>query len=70
VHPSAHPPVSTELRQLRSELPPSIALSAGGAGAAGYADVLEQIGAQRLDSLASLRAWLVARGQGRETGIS
>jgi DNA-binding transcriptional MerR regulator/methylmalonyl-CoA mutase cobalamin-binding subunit len=70
VHPSDHPRVSSELRQLRSELPRSIALIAGGAGAAGYADVLEQIGAQRLDSLASLRAWLVARGQGRETGIS
>jgi DNA-binding transcriptional MerR regulator/methylmalonyl-CoA mutase cobalamin-binding subunit len=70
VHPSDHPRVSSELRQLRSELPRSIALIVGGAGAASYADVLEQIGAHRLDSLAGLRAWLASRGQGGETGFS
>ncbi len=60
--------VSGQLRQLRSELPPSVALVIGGAGAAAHADVLMQIGAHRLDSLAALRAWLTARGQGGEPG--
>jgi DNA-binding transcriptional MerR regulator/methylmalonyl-CoA mutase cobalamin-binding subunit len=54
--------VSNQLRQLRSELPRSVAMVIGGAGAAAHADVLEQIGAHRLDSLAALRAWLAARG--------
>ncbi|HET9033310.1 MAG TPA: MerR family transcriptional regulator [Dokdonella sp.] len=53
--------VSNQLRQLRSELPRSVAMVIGGAGAAAHADVLEQIGAHRLDSLAALRAWLAAR---------
>lgn len=50
--------VSRELRQLRSELPRSVALVVGGSGAAAITDVLEQIGAHRLDSLAALRTWL------------
>ena len=64
VHPSDHPHVSNELRQLRSALPRSIALLVGGAGASAYADVLAEIGAHQLDSLASLRTWLGERGQG------
>jgi DNA-binding transcriptional MerR regulator/methylmalonyl-CoA mutase cobalamin-binding subunit len=55
--------VSRELRQLRSELPRSVALVVGGSGAAAIADVLAQIGTHRLDSLAALRAWLTARRQ-------
>jgi len=66
VYPSDHAHVSSQLRHLRSELPRSVALVVGGAGAAAYADVLEQIGAHRLDSLAALRVWLMARGQGGE----
>jgi methanogenic corrinoid protein MtbC1 len=63
VYSSDHSHASSQLRQLRSELPRSVALVVGGAGAAVHADVLEQIGAHQLDSLAALRAWLTARGQ-------
>jgi DNA-binding transcriptional MerR regulator/methylmalonyl-CoA mutase cobalamin-binding subunit len=70
VQPSDHPRVSGELRQLRSELPRSVALIVGGAGPAAHADVLDEIGAQRLESLASLRAWLAARAQGGEQRAS
>lgn len=59
--------VRRELRQLRSELPQSVALVVGGSGAAAMRDVLEHIGAHRLDSLAALRAWLTARRQEAET---
>lgn len=53
--------VSRELRQLRSGLPQSVALVVGGQGAAALSDVLEQIGAHRLDSLGALRVWLTTR---------
>jgi methanogenic corrinoid protein MtbC1 len=53
--------VSRELRQLRSELPRSVALVVGGSGAAAITNVLEQIGAHRLDSLAALRTWLTTK---------
>lgn len=68
VEPSDPAHVSRELRQLRGKLPPSVALLVGGAGATAHADVLEQIGAHRLGSLAALRTWLMARGQGGESG--
>lgn len=55
--------VGRELRQLRGELPRSVALVVGGSGAAAIAGVLEEIGAHRLDSLAALRAWLAKRRQ-------
>lgn len=70
VHPSDHPHVSQELRQLRGALPRSIALLVGGAGAPAYGDVLAEIGAHRLDSLASLRAWLIERAQGGDRTAS
>ena len=63
VHPNDHAHVSGQLRELRSELPPSTALLVGGAGASGYAELLAEIGAHRLDSLAALRAWLQMRSQ-------
>ncbi|MFZ1797053.1 MAG: hypothetical protein WAU14_09930, partial [Dokdonella sp.] len=66
IDPSDPAHVGRELGQLRSELPRSVALLVGGAGAAAHADVLEQIGAHRLDSLAALRSWLMTRGQGGE----
>lgn len=50
--------VSDELRQLRAELPESVDLLVGGAGANAYADVLSEIGAQHLGSIGALREWL------------
>lgn len=63
VHPNDHAHVDAQLRELRNALPQSVALVVGGAGAAAYTDVLAEIGAQRLDSLAALRAWLLVRSQ-------
>lgn len=68
VDPGEHAHVSGQLQELRRELPRSIALLVGGAGAAAYADVLDQIGAHRLDSLVALRVWLTARAQGGNPG--
>lgn len=61
VDPGEQAHISGQLQELRRELPRSVALLVGGAGAAAYVDVLDQIGAHRLDSLVALRAWLRAR---------
>lgn len=55
--------VGSELRQLRGALPRSVALVVGGSGAGAISDVLEEVGAHRLDSFAALRAWLARRRQ-------
>ena len=54
--------VAEELRQLRAELPESVDLLVGGAGADAYADLLVEIGAQHLNTIGALREWLRNRG--------
>lgn len=61
VHPTDDVRVAGELRALRAGLAPSVALVVGGAGAHAYAAVLDEIGAHRLPSIASLRIWLRER---------
>ncbi len=61
VHPTDDLRVARELRELRAALPVTTALVVGGAGAMAYADVLAEIGAERMHSIADLRAWLRAR---------
>ncbi|MGB0132385.1 MerR family transcriptional regulator [Dokdonella sp.] len=61
VHPTDDIRVANELRELGSSLPESVGLVVGGAGAAAYSGVLEEIGAHRLDSISALRAWLRGR---------
>jgi MerR family transcriptional regulator, light-induced transcriptional regulator len=63
VHPLDDPRVALELRELRATLPTRTALVVGGAGATAYADVLTEIGAERMGSIAALRAWLRARAE-------
>lgn len=54
VHPAGDASVNEELRRLRSLLPRSTVLIAGGAASAGYVTVLEEIGAQRITDLNAL----------------
>jgi hypothetical protein len=61
VHPTDDVRVASELRALRAGLAERVALVVGGAGARAYAGVLEEIGAQRLPSIAALRSWLRER---------
>ena len=61
VHPTDDLRVASELRALRAGLPGHVALVVGGAGARSYAGVLDEIGAQRLPSIAALRSWLRQR---------
>ena len=66
VHPTDDIRVNNELRELGKLLPEATALVVGGAGAAGYASVLKEIGAYRLDSINALRTWLRSRGEQRQ----
>ena len=54
VHPAGDVSVNEELRRLRALLPRSIVLIAGGAASAGYAAVLDEIGALRMPDLNAL----------------
>ncbi len=63
VHPIDDIRVDRELRELRAMLPAQTAMVVGGAGATAYADVLTEIGAERMGSIAGLRAWLRVRGE-------
>lgn len=54
VYPPDDPRLPAELQHLRSLLPASVALLAGGRSAAAYGQTLQQLGAQRLDSLEEL----------------
>ena len=65
VHPTDDIRVVHDLRELRASLPAQTALVVGGAGASAYADVLAEIGAERMGSIAALRAWLVQRAEQR-----
>ena len=58
VHPAGEVLVIEELRRLRSLLPRSVVLMAGGAAAKGYAAVLGEIGARRITDLNNLAATL------------
>lgn len=58
VYPSDDPSMAAELRALRAGLGPGTAVLVGGAGAEGYAGVLEEIGGRRLDDYPALRAEL------------
>lgn len=61
VYPTDDPELANELRLLRKHLPREIPLVIGGNGAAHYADVLGEIGAETLSSLAGMRQWLRLR---------
>lgn len=61
VHPTDDPRVARELRELRASLHNRTALVVGGAGATAYADILTEIGAERMNSISDLRAWLRTR---------
>ncbi len=71
VHPAGDVSVAEELRRLRSLLPRSIALLAGGAASDGYVAVLDEIGAQRITDLnvlvARLRDIAAKSSTGRRT---
>ena len=54
VYPPDDPRLASELEHLRSLLPASVALLAGGRSAAAYAETLQHLGAQRMDSLEEL----------------
>lgn len=54
VHPAGDVSVNEELRRLRSLLPRSVVLIAGGAASPGYAAVLDEIGALRITDLNAL----------------
>jgi methanogenic corrinoid protein MtbC1 len=54
VHPAGDVSVNGELRRLRSLLPRSVVLIAGGAASSGYAAVLDEIGARRITDLNAL----------------
>lgn len=58
VYPADNPAIVQELRQLRRSLPAEVTVIVGGRAADGYSKVLEEIGATRLDDLASFRATL------------
>ena len=69
VHPTDDVRVASEMRALRAGLPDRVALVVGGAGAGAYAGVLDEIGARRLPSIASLRTWLRERQQQPDTAL-
>ncbi len=58
VYPAADPGTADEIRRLREALPASMRLLAGGAAAGSYAEVLEEVGAQRPGDLTGLRTVL------------
>ncbi len=64
IYPTGDPLVADELRRLRANLSPAIGLVVGGSGAASYADVLQEVGAELLGSLTALRGWLRRRVRG------
>jgi DNA-binding transcriptional MerR regulator/methylmalonyl-CoA mutase cobalamin-binding subunit len=61
VHPTDDSRVNDELRELRASLPETVGLVVGGAGAAAYRDVLNEIDAHRMDSIIAFRTWLKSR---------
>lgn len=54
VYPLSDPQVADELRLIRREIGAGVGLIAGGGGAASYAEVLKEVGAETLDDLDSL----------------
>ncbi|MFM1921532.1 MAG: hypothetical protein RLZZ303_3166 [Candidatus Hydrogenedentota bacterium] len=65
VYPPDDPALARELRELaRSYLPAGVSLLVGGMGAAAYGDVIDDIGAHRIQSMAELRTLLDTLRQG------
>lgn len=64
VFPADEPKTAADLKRLRLALPPGLPILVGGRAAVSYARVLDEVGAVRLDSFASLRGVLadLARG--------
>jgi DNA-binding transcriptional MerR regulator/methylmalonyl-CoA mutase cobalamin-binding subunit len=60
VYPGDDPQVAHELRRLRQLVPASVAILLGGRSASRYAPLAEEIGLQRIQDLAQLRAQLHA----------
>ena len=58
VYPPDDARLAEELRRLAELMPPGTELVAGGASAAGYASILDAIGAVRLPDMAGFRTWL------------
>ncbi len=69
VYPTDDIRVSSDLREIRANLPEQITLIVGGAGAKVYADVLAEIGAERMGSISELRAWLHEHAEQRSAGV-
>jgi MerR family transcriptional regulator, light-induced transcriptional regulator len=63
IYPTSDAQVTDELRRLRAELGPKVGIVIGGSGANSYGDVLRDIGADTLTSLAALRSWLRERAR-------
>ena len=68
VHPEDDPDLSTELRSLRTALPPDVVLIVGGAAAHGYARALREVKALIVADLGALRATLVSLAAEPRTG--
>lgn len=60
VYPEADPATAGEIRALRDVLPASVQLMAGGGAVDSYADVLEEVRAERPGDLSGLRTYLRA----------
>jgi methylmalonyl-CoA mutase cobalamin-binding subunit len=58
IYPADDPSLVQELRKLRGYLPADVVMIVGGRAAVGYREVLDAIGAIRLDTLTSLRTTL------------
>ena len=58
VYPTDDPAIAGELRSLRSALPASTTIIAGGSAALNYAAALAAVGASRFGSIGELRSWL------------
>jgi methanogenic corrinoid protein MtbC1 len=58
VYPTDDPAIAGALRGLRSALPASTTIIAGGSAAPSYAAALTAVGASRFDSIGELRSWL------------
>lgn len=70
VYPPDDPALAQELRELaRSYLPAGVSLLVGGMGATAYGDVIDDIGAHRIQSMAELRTLLDTLRQGHARGV-
>lgn len=61
VYPTDDGDLAGELRRLRADLSPHVAIVVGGSGASAYSEAIGAVGADQLSSLAALRHWLRER---------